>query len=169
MRTEKSSTEVSFPTAILPVHSLIGDMLLQEEPQLVETYGLQPFEMKVQGIDRTMVDKVFAICDYHMKGDVRRHSRHIYDIYKLLPFVPIDDNLRKLVKEVREVRAKNVSICHSAQSGVNVPEILMFIINNEIYRADYETVTYRILGEKISYDTCIEAVRNIAESGLFVE
>ena len=125
--------------------------------------------MKVQRIDRTMVDKVFAICDYHMKGDVRRHSRHIYDIYKLLPFVPMDDNLRKLVKEVREVRAKNVSICLSAQSGVNVPEILMFIINNEIYRADYETVTYRILGEKISYDTCIEAVRNIAESGLFVE
>ena len=86
-----------------------------------------------------------------------------------LPLVPLDDNLRKLVKEVREVRAKNVSICLSAQSGVNVPEILMFIINNEIYRADYETVTYRILGEKISYDTCIEAVRNIAESGLFVE
>lgn len=166
---ESSFAEVSFPTVVLPVHSFIGDMLLQEEPQLVEIYGLQPFEMKVQGIDRTMVDKVFAICDYHMKGDVRRHSRHIYDIYKLLPLVPIDNNLRKLVKEVREVRAKNVSICHSAQSGVNVPEILMFIINNEIYRADYETVTYRILEEKIPYDTCIEAVRKIAESGLFVE
>lgn len=166
---ESSFAEVSFPTVVLPVHSFIGDMLLQEEPQLVEIYGLQPFEMKVQGIDRTMVDKVFAICDYHMKGDVRRHSRHIYDIYKLLPLVPMDNNLRKLVKEVREVRAKNVSICHSAQSGVNVPEILMFIINNEIYRADYETVTYRILEEKIPYDTCIEAVRKIAESGLFVE
>ena len=166
---ESSFAEVSFPTVILPVHSFIGDMLLQEEPQLVETYGLQPFEMKVQGIDRTMVDKVFAICDYYMKGDVRRHSRHIYDIYKLLPLVPLDDNLRKLVKEVREVRAKNVSICHSAQSGVNVPEILMFIINNGIYRADYETVTYRILEEQIPYDTCIEAVRKIAESGVFVE
>ena len=166
---ESSFAEVSFPTVILPVHSFIGDMLLQEEPQLVENYGLQPFEMKVQGIERTMVDKVFAICDYHMKGDVRRHSRHIYDIYKLLPLVPMDDNLRKLVKEVREVRAKNVSICQSAQSGVNVPEILIFIINNEIYRADYETVTYRILEEQIPYDTCIEAVRKIAESGLFVE
>ena len=166
---ESSFAEVSFPSVILPVHSFIGDMLLQEEPQLVETYGLQPFEMKVQGIDRTMVDKVFAICDYHMKGDVRRHSRHIYDIYKLLPLVPLDDNLRKLVKEVREVRAKNISICRSAQSGVNVPEILSFSINNEIYLADYETVTYRILEEQIPYDTCIEAVRKIAESGLFVE
>ena len=38
-----------------------------------------------------------------------------------------------------------------------------------LYKTDYETVTYRILGEKIPYDTCIEAVRNIAESGLFVE
>ena len=104
-----------------------------------------------------MVDKVFAICDYHMKGDVRRHSRHIYDIYKLLPLVPMDDNLRKLVKEVREVRAKNVSICHSAQSGVNVPEILMFIINNEIYRADYETVTYFLLVIAVMYWYCCKA------------
>jgi hypothetical protein len=39
----------------------------------VDSYGLLPFEMKVQGIDRTMIDKVFAICDYYMKGDVRRH------------------------------------------------------------------------------------------------
>ena len=40
---------------------------------------------------------------------------------------------------------------------------------NAVYRADYETVTYRILEEQIPYDTCIEAVRKIAESGLFVE
>ena len=80
---ETSFAEVSFPTVILPVHSYIGDMMEMEAPEMLEPYGLLPFEMKVQGIDRTMIDKVFAICDYYMKGDVRRHSRHIYDIYKL--------------------------------------------------------------------------------------
>lgn len=38
-----------------------------------------------------------------------------------------------------------------------------------LYKTDYETVTYRILEEQIPYDTCIEAVRKIAGSGLFVE
>ena len=166
---ETSFAEVSFPTVILPVHSYIGDMMETEAPEMVELYGLQTFEMKVQGIDRTMIDKFFAICDYYMKGDVRRHSRHIYDIYKLLPMVPLSDDLKKLVKEVREVRAKNVTICHSAQPGVDVPSVLMEIVEKEIYRADYESVTSRILEEQIPYDTAIGAIRKIAASGLFAE
>ena len=80
--------------------------------------------------------------------------------------VPINDDFGKLVKEVREVRAKNVSICHSAQPGVDVPGVLKEIIDKEIYRADYENVTSRILEEQIPYDTAIEAVRKIAESGM---
>lgn len=111
---ETSFAEVSFPTVILPVHSYIGDMMETEAPEMVESYGLRPFEMKVQGIGRTMIDKVFAICDYYMKGDVRRHSRHIYDIYKLLPMIPLDDEFGNLVKEVREVREKNTTQSISA-------------------------------------------------------
>lgn len=123
--------------------------------------------MKVQALERTMVDKVFAICDYHMKGNVRRHSRHIYDIYKLLQIVPQNEDFKKLVAEVREVRAKNVSLCLSAQPGVNVPEILSCIAENDVYRADYEELTKNILQEDISYDTVIEAVKEIAQSEMF--
>ena len=104
-----------------------------------------------------------------MKGDVRRHSRHIYDIYKLLPLIPLDDRFGNLVKEVREVRAKNVSICHSAQPGVDVPGVLMEIIEKDIYREDYESVTSRILEEQIPYDVVIGAVKEIAVSGKFEE
>ncbi len=166
---ETSYTEVAFPTVILPVHSYIGDMMQIEEPEWLEVYGLLPFEMKVQGLDRTLIDKVFAICDYYMKGDVRRYSRHIYDIYKLLPFVSLDEDLRKLVKEVRDIRAKNSNICPSAQPGVNVPALLRRIVEGDIYRSDYENVTSRILKERVSYETCIEAIQTIAVSGLFAE
>ncbi|MBR2259093.1 MAG: nucleotidyl transferase AbiEii/AbiGii toxin family protein [Blautia sp.] len=166
---ETSFAEVSFPTVMLPVHSYIGDMMQSEAPEMVEPCGLSPYEMKVQGIDRTMIDKVFAICDYHMKGDVRRHSRHIYDIYKLLPLVPLDGEFGNLVREVREVRAKNVTICHSAQPGVDVPAVLKKIIEQDVYKSDYENVTSRILEEQIPYDVAIEALRRIAESGLFEE
>lgn len=166
---ETSYAEVSFPTVILPVRSYIGDILMAEAPEMIESFGLVPFEMKVQGIDRTLIDKVFAICDYYMKGDVRKYSRHIYDIFKLLPMVLLDDDLRRLVKEVREVREKNTSICLSAQPGVNVPEILMEIVNKGVYRADYETVTLRILEEEVSYEAAIESLKVIAASGIFDE
>ena len=166
---ETSYAEVAFPTVILPVHSYIGDMMQTEAAELIDSYGLCPFEMKVQGIDRTMIDKVFAICDYYLKGDVRRYSRHIYDIYKLLPFVSLDEDFRKLVQEVREIRAKNTAICPSAQPGVNVPDILKRIINNGVYRSDYENVTSRILEEQIPYEVSIEALQTIATSDMFVE
>lgn len=164
---ETSYAETSFPNVVMPVHSYIGNVLRTEAPEAVETFGLHPFEMKVQGIDRTMIDKVFAICDYQLAGDVKRHSRHIYDIYKLLPLVPMDENFRELVRKVRLLRAKNVNICRSAQPGVDVPEILKGLVENDVYKADYERVTTRILKERIDYDEVIGAIRKIIESKLF--
>ena len=68
---ETSFAEVSFPTVILQVHSYIGDMMTKEAPDELENFHLEPFEMKVQGLDRTLVDKVFAICDYYMQDRVK--------------------------------------------------------------------------------------------------
>ena len=163
---ETSFAEVSFPTVVLPVHSYIGDMMAEEAPEELENFCLEPFEMKVQGLERTLADKVFAICDYYMQGRVKKHSRHIYDIYKLLQIVPQTDEFKALIKEVRGVRAMT-NICPSAQPDVNVPEMLKFLIENEVYKEDYENITARILEEDVSYDVAIEAVKKIAKSGMF--
>lgn len=164
---ETSFAEVSFPTVILPVYSYIGDMMIEEAPEELRNFRLDSFEMKVQGLDRTLVDKVFAICDYYMQDRVKKHSRHIYDIYKLLPIVPQTEEFKTLVKEVRSARAKT-NICPSAQPEVNVPELLTFLIENKIYQDDYEKITSRILEEDVNYKTAIEAVKKIVESGMFV-
>ena len=163
---ETSFAEVSFPTVILPVHSYIGDMMIEEAPEEIKNFRLDPFEMKVQGLDRTLVDKVFAICDYYMQYRVKKHSLHIYDIYKLLPVVPQNEEFKNLIKDVRSVRAMT-NICPSAQPEVNVPELLNFLIENDVYRDDYEKVTARILEEDVNYETAIKAVKEIALSGLF--
>ena len=163
---ETSFAEVSFPTVILPVHSYIGDMMIEEVPKEIKNFRLDPFEMKVQGLDRTLVDKVFAICDYYMQDRVKKHSRHIYDIYKLLPVIPQNEEFKNLIKDVRSVRAMT-NICPSAQPEVNVPELLNFLIENEVYRDDYEKVTARILEEDVNYETAIKAVKELAVSGLF--
>lgn len=163
---ETSFAEVSFPTIVLPVHNYIGDMMIEEAPEELENFYLNSFDMKVQGLDRTLADKIFAICDYYMQGKVKKHSRHIYDIYKLLQIVPQTEEFKTLVREVRDVRAMT-NICPSAQPGVNVPQMLDFLVKNEIYKEDYENITSRILEENVSYDTAIEAVRKIAASEMF--
>ena len=164
---ETSYAETSFPNVVMPVYSYIGTVLQAEEPDAAATFGLRPFEMKVQGIERTLIDKVFAICDYQMAGGIKRHSRHIYDIYKLLPLVSMDENFGELVRKVRLLRAKNVTICPSAQPGVNVPQILKNIVENRIYKTDYESVTTKILKERIAYDEIMEAIKKIMVSGMF--
>lgn len=124
------------------------------------------FEMKVQGIDRTLADKVFAVCDYYLQGKVAKHSRHLYDIYKLLPLVPQDENFRELVKEVWAVRAQSV-ICPSALPEANVPELLEKIIKEKAYKQDYDSLTTQLLEENVPYDTVIAALKRIADSSLF--
>ena len=57
---------------------------LTDQINLAEEFNLMPFEITTQAIERTLVDKVFAICDYYMTGKTERHSRHLYDIYKIL-------------------------------------------------------------------------------------
>ena len=163
---ETSFTEVSFPTVTLAVGSYIGELLQEEAPEMLTEYSLNPFEMKVQGLDRTLIDKVFAVCDYYLSGRVKKHSRHIYDIYKLSPLVRQDDDFKKLIQEVREVRSK-ASICLSAQPDINVTELLHKIIHDEVYKEDYNTLTVRLLKEKVDYNEAIQALRKIADSGFF--
>lgn len=163
---ETSFAEISFPTVSLHVHSYIGDMMKDEAPEELINFCLDTFEMKVQGIERTLADKVFAICDYYLQDRVKRRSRHIYDIYKLLPLVPQNEEFKALVKEVRNIRSLT-NICPSAQPNVNIPDILNFIIDNDIYKSDYLNITSRILEEDISYETAIKAVKAIAESDVF--
>ena len=163
---ETSYTAVAFPTVLLPVSNYIGKIMEIEAPEFVQVYGLAPFEMKVQGLDRTLVDKVFAVCDYYLQDKVKKHSRHIYDIYKLLPLVPQDEEYHKLVQEVRKVR-KDSPVCPSARDNVDIPALLRKIIKETVYRADYRNLTEGLLEEKISYEIAIQALESIAEGKMF--
>ena len=163
---ETSYTAVSFPTVELLVDSYIGDMMKEEAPQLREVFQLLPFSMKVQGIDRTLVDKVFAICDYYIQANVQKHSRHLYDIYKLFPLVPQDSDFQELISEVRKVRALS-KVCPSAQSEEGISMLLRKIVNEKVYKNDYDYLTIQLLEEQIPYETVIKTVEEIADSAIF--
>ena len=143
-----------------------AEAIRDEAPDLIRIYELYPFEMKVQSIVRTFVDKIFAICDYYLEGQTERHSRHLYDIAKLLPLVPKDDIFNRLMADVRKVR-QTMSHCPSADTAINIPELLNEIIDNEAYRHDYETLTRNLLGEPMPYDEAVIALKKIASSCMF--
>lgn len=166
VKMEVSLTVLSFPTVKLSVDSYIYRYLMKENMDIVDEFELHPFTMNVQGIDRTLADKVFAICDYYLQGKTKRYSRHIYDIYMLLPMVELNGDFKELVKQVREARSER-DICPSAVQGVDIPKVLNEIIEKEVYKEDYFDITTYFQNHPVSYEKAIEAIRTIAESGIF--
>ena len=91
VKLETALMSYSFPTERRQISNYIYDTLKNEEPELIKKYNLIPFEMSVQCINRTLADKIFAVCDYYLHGKAQRNSRHLYDIFKLLNYVEIDE------------------------------------------------------------------------------
>ncbi|NBH72729.1 hypothetical protein D3Z51_12000 [Clostridiaceae bacterium] len=84
-----------------------------------------------------------------------------------LPFVGVNENFKKLVEEVRTVR-KCSNICPSAQDDADVAELLQTIIEQKIYKEDYQNLTEALLEEEVSYEMAIQAVEKIQASGIRV-
>lgn len=96
-----------FPTTKKMVDNYIYRFLKKiNRLDLAEIYDLMPFEITTQSIERTLVDKVFALCDYYMQGKIERHSRHLYDIHKIVENIGIPTELKQLIPEVRAIRAE---------------------------------------------------------------
>lgn len=156
-----------FPTTKRMVDNYIYRFLKKiNRLDLAENYNLMPFEITTQTIERTLVDKVFALCDYYLDGKTERHSRHLYDIHKIIESVGISEKLSSLIPEVRAVRAE-LSVCPSAKPGVCVTEILHEIMKKQVYKGDYEDITMGLLFVPESYDTVIQSLKKIADSELF--
>ena len=157
----------AYPCKRMLASSLIYDYLERNGyTDLIEQYVLQPFELNVQAAERTLVDKVFALGDYYLSDAVHEHSRHVYDIYKLLGVVTLDESMKELVKNVREERKPHVN-CRSAKDGVDMNVLLQEIVDKDIYKPDYEEITSKMLFEEVSYETVVTALRKIIESGIF--
>ena len=160
-------SSIAFPTVDMEVDSYIYQVLKQENMDLVELYELQPFTMTIQSLERTFIDKVFAICDYYIKGDFNKHSRHIYDLYMLFSKITFDNNFKKLVKEVRIERQKKPEMCPSSLKGVDINNLLGEIIDKAVFEKDYEAITSYFQKTRIEYDKAIEALKKVREQDIF--
>lgn len=165
--------ETSYYQAVYPVEkhivcSFVGKFCKERNITLPIPFEAAEVYMNVQSVERTFVDKVFAVCDYKIQNMQDRDSRHLYDICKLLELVKMDKQLDELIDIVRDDRmhSKNNP---SAQLEYNIPEMLREIISSRFYESDYKNVTQKLLYEEISYDYAIEhGIAVVAETDVFV-
>lgn len=157
----------AYPCKKMQATSIIYDYLHENGfDNLIEQYGLEPFEVNVQVAERTLIDKLYALGDYYLSGAISEHSRHIYDVYKLLEIVPLDDKLKALAKKVYIEREPHEQ-CRSAKPRIEMNKLLQEIIDVEAYKKDYEDITMKMLFEKIDYETAASKLQQVVEHGLF--
>lgn len=157
----------AYPTVRKTAGSLIYDYLSANGfDDFIRQYSLEPFELNVQSAERTMIDKLYALADYYLAGTTAEHSRHIYDIYKLLSVVEINDELKNLADLVADERRPH-SRSLSVQDGTDIKAVLREIVEKNIYESDYKTITESLLFEPVTYETAIKALNTVLESGLF--
>ena len=153
----------AYPNQEMNAASLIYDYFVKEGfSELIDEYALAPFTIKVQSAERTFVDKIFALADYYLADNVTEHSRHIYDLYKLLDKVQLDEQLKILFENVRIEREPH-QVCLSARESIKMSSLLKEIVDTDAYKEDFNNITSLLIFEKTEYEEAITSLKKIIE------
>ena len=154
----------AFPTEERELGNYILDALGTEEEELITTYDLRTFPMRVQSLNRTLIDKIYAVCDYYLQGKAHRNARHLYDIYKLAEHVEIDDDFLKLVKEVRAHRiSMGNEIAPAASLDVDILGLVRKVCDEDFYKEDYRETTLKLISDSLEYEILKKHYMELAE------
>lgn len=163
VKLETALGSYAFPTEKVPISSYIGDYFLKrDKSDLATKFELNTFEMKLQSIERTYIDKIFALCDYYMQGKSKRYARHLYDIYKLTDKIDVESTITNLYDEIREHRSK-MKNCPSADDNVNIPELISAFCDDDFYKSDYQEITNYFADDYVAYEDTIIQMRKLAD------
>lgn len=133
---------------------------------IAEKYNLMPFPITTQSMERTLIDKVYAICDYYLENKTDRHSRHLYDIHKIYSQLEIPSNFSELLADVRALRAA-LPICPSAKEDISINRLLNEILGKDIYKKDYKSITEDLLFQPLSYEEARASLKAIIDADIF--
>lgn len=67
IKLETALGSYAFPTQSVEIHNFIGDYLeKRNRKDFAKQFCLNNFSMNLQSLERTYIDKIFALCDYYM-------------------------------------------------------------------------------------------------------
>ena len=161
-----------YPCIKKQVGNYITKYLLEiaEGPRLITKYNLDTFEMNIQSIDRTFIDKLFALCDYHIAKTYERYSRHIYDIHMIWNSGLLDQEVvADITDDVISDRQRLSTYNPSSKAGSRPKDILREIIDENVFESDYNDITLGFIYNKVSYDKSIGTLKAILETKLIPE
>lgn len=160
---ETSVRSPSYPTEQKKAESLIHQYLKKhDEEDLAEEYDLMPFPIRVQSLERTFADKLYAVADYYLADMAERDSRHLYDLYCMMPLIDIDASYRKFLRNLKILRMSQPNN-PSANSSRTLVELLREIYVSDFYKSDYENCTKQLLYENVSYEQVKDNLRQVIE------
>ncbi len=104
------------------------------------------------------------MCDYYLLDKAHRNARHLYDIYKLAEYVEVDDDLLKLVKEVRNHRIEmGREIAPSAPLDIDIIELFRKVCDEDFYKEDYRETTLKLISDSLEYEALKKHYMELAE------
>lgn len=157
----------SYPVVKKEISCYITDYFKEiNRLDLIDKFILKPFEINTQTLERTFIDKVYALCDYYLRNDFINHSRHIYDLNFLMKEININDEFIELLKEVKEER-KQLDSCLSCKDGVDVNNLLRKIKDSKDFEMDYKNNDTYLLFEGLDYEEAIKVLDKIIELNIF--
>ncbi len=131
--------------------------------KMIDEYKLEPFKVNVQTLQRTFIDKLFAVGDYYLYDNPFGHSRHLYDISKIMMKIDFNESLSQLFAEVRRIRALDKA-CPSASPEIDIKSLLTEICKSDYYKSDYDNVTKQLLYENVPYEEVKNTLIDIVEA-----
>lgn len=162
---ETTTAYKPYPAIVKEVNNLITSYLIEiNRLGLIDIYELHPFQMITQSIERTFIDKIFALCDYHLTQNYDRHSRHLYDLHKIWKSGALNINIvLDIMPEVIGNRQQFEGRNPSCGIGAKPKQILKDIIQNDVYKSDYQEVTSKLIYKAVPYQQCIKSLEEIIE------
>lgn len=138
----------------------------ESKEKFFKDYDMYSFIANVQSIERTFLDKLFAICDYFEDKESRRYSRHLYDLHKIWHSQPFNyKKTQEILLEVIMIR-RGGRDTHSANTGYEIKKKLREIIETDFYKNDYGLNTREFLAEEVKYEEVISSLEEILNSSL---
>lgn len=167
---ETNAAYKPFPFEQLAVSNYITKFIMTtegneaEKEHFLDVYEMRPFTANVQTIDRTFLDKIFAICDYYEKRESTRYSRHFYDLHMIWTSGLVrPEELKILIPKVIDIRRDGRDTA-SCQLGYELKKTLGEIIRTDFYKQDYNRNTKTFLAEGVSYEETIDSLKQIIDS-----
>lgn len=91
--------------------------------------------MHVKTHERTLIDKLFAMCHYYLENKTERYSRHIYDVHMIWTKSNVDvERIKALVPNIIKDRQANSDRNISSKSGSRPQDLLRVILKTDFIK-----------------------------------